>query len=97
MLIQTNKYCDSIVAKYKKYKDINVKLKSENEFKLNHKLIDVENSLKNTEDMRDFYKSEVEILKGNVDSLNANIKALETEHKEAIKALETSHKGEIVS
>lgn len=92
---------NSIVAEYKKYKDINVELKSENdslkenEFKLNHKLIDVENSLKNTEDMRDFYKAEVEVLKGNVDSLNANIKALEAEHKEAIKALETRHKSEI--
>lgn len=92
---------NSIVAEYKKYKDINVELKSENdslkenEFKLNHKLIDVENSLKNTEDMRDFYKAEVEVLKGNVDSLNANIKTLEAEHKEAIKALETRHKSEI--
>lgn len=92
---------NSIVAEYKKYKDINVELKSENdslkenEFKLNHKLIDVENSLKNTKDMRDFYKAEVEVLKGNIDSLNANIKVLEAEHKEAIKSLETSHKSEI--
>ena len=83
---------NSIVAEYKKYKDINVELKSENdslkenEFKLNHKLIDVENNLKNTEDMRDFYKAEVEALKVNVDSLNTNIKDLETEHKEAIKS-----------
>lgn len=92
---------NSIVAEYKKYKDINVDLKSENdklkesEFNLNHKLIDVENNLKNTEDMRDFYKAEVEVLKGNVDSLNADIKNLEAEHKEAIKALEVNQKSEI--
>lgn len=99
---------NSIVTEYKSYKDMNKTLELANNdlhtqiSNALHSNADLESRLDNTENMKNFYKSEVDSLKNEVESLkaeikelNKNIKEIDKANKEDIKAMEMAHKDEL--
>ncbi|MGL4971000.1 MAG: hypothetical protein ACRC45_05165 [Cetobacterium sp.] len=103
---------NSIVTEYKQYRDLNKELEVTNN-ELNTKITDVlhcnanlEDKIINVENMKEFYKNEVDSLKAEIKDLNTNIKeidksnkieikAIEKAHKEDLKAIETEYKAEV--
>ncbi|MGL5039371.1 MAG: hypothetical protein ACRC6D_04505 [Aeromonas sp.] len=103
---------NSIVTEYKQYRDLNKELEVTNN-ELNTKITDVlhcnaklEDKIINVENMKEFYKNEVDSLKGEIKDLNINIKeidksnkieikAIEKAQKEDLKAIETEYKAEV--
>lgn len=99
---------NSIVTEYKSYKGMNKTLELANNdlhtqiSNALHSNADLESRLENTENMKNFYKSEVDSLKNEVESLkaeikelNKNIKEIDKANKEDIKAMEMAHKDEL--
>ena len=92
---------NSIVTEYKSYKDINKELELRN-IDLNNKLTDtlhsnsdLQSKIENLENIKEFYKSEVESLKNEIKEVNKNIKDIEKSHKDEIKDLNNSHREEL--
>ena len=92
---------NSIVTEYKSYKDINKELELRN-IELNNKLTDtlhsnsdLQSKIENLENIKEFYKSEVESLKNEIKEVNKNIKDIEKSHKDEIKDLNNSHREEL--
>lgn len=92
---------NSIVTEYKQYKDINKELELTNN-ELNTKITDVlhcnadlESKILNTENMKEFYKKEVDTLKAEIKDLNTNIKEIDKTNKEELKAIEKAHKEDL--
>ncbi|MBE6087905.1 MAG: hypothetical protein E7206_07630 [Clostridium beijerinckii] len=92
---------NSIVTEYKSYKDINKELGLKNN-DLNNKITnalhsntDLQSKIENLENIKEFYKAEVESLKSEVKELNQNIKDIEKLNKNEIKALNKAHREEL--
>ena len=92
---------NSIVTEYKSYKDINKELELRN-IELNNKLTDtlhsnsdLQSKIENLENIKEFYKAEVESLKNEIKEVNKNIKDIEKSHKDEIKDLNNSHREEL--
>ena len=92
---------NSIVTEYKSYKNINKELELRN-IELNNKLTDtlhsnsdLQSKIENLENIKEFYKSEVESLKNEIKEVNKNIKDIEKSHKDEIKDLNNSHREEL--
>lgn len=92
---------NSIVTEYKSYKDINKELELKND-DLNNKITDalhsntdLQSKIENLENIKEFYKAEVESLKSEVKELNQNIKDIEKLNKNEIKALNKAHREEL--
>lgn len=92
---------NSIVTEYKSYKDINKELELRN-IELNNKLTDtlhsnsdLQSKIENLENIKEFYKSEVESLKNEIKEVNKNIKDIEKSYKDEIKDLNNSHREEL--
>lgn len=92
---------NSIVTEYKSYKDINKELELRN-IELNNKLTDtlhsnsdLQSKIENLENIKEFYKSEVESLKNEIKEVNKNIKDIEKSHKDEIKDLNNIHREEL--
>lgn len=92
---------NSIVTEYKSYKDINKELELRN-IDLNNKLTDtlhsnsdLQSKIENLENIKEFYKAEVESLKNEIKEVNKNIKDIEKSHKDEIKDLNNSHREEL--
>lgn len=92
---------NSIVTEYKSYKDINKELELRN-IELNNKLTDalhsnsdLQSKIENLENIKEFYKAEVESLKNEIKEVNKNIKDIEKSHKDEIKDLNNVHREEL--
>ncbi|MBD7916381.1 hypothetical protein H9660_14635 [Clostridium sp. Sa3CUN1] len=92
---------NSIVTEYKSYKDINKELELRN-IELNNKLTDtlhsnsdLQSKIENLENIKEFYKSEVESLKNEIKEVNKNIKDIEKSYKDEIKDLNNSRREEL--
>ena len=92
---------NSIVTEYKSYKDINKELELRN-IELNNKITDalhsnsdLQSKIENLENIKEFYKVEVESLKNEIKEVNKNIKDIEKSHKDEIKDLNNSHREEL--
>lgn len=92
---------NSIVTEYKSYKDINKELELRN-IDLNNKLTDtlhsnsdLQSKIENLENIKEFYKAEVESLKNEIKEVNKNIKDIEKSHKDEIKDLNNIHREEL--
>ncbi|EOR19979.1 hypothetical protein A500_19244 [Clostridium sartagoforme AAU1] len=92
---------NSIVTEYKSYKDINKELELKND-DLNNKITDalhsntdLQSKIENLENIKEFYKAQVESLKSEVKELNQNIKDIEKLNKNEIKALNRAHREEL--
>lgn len=92
---------NSIVTEYKSYKDINKELELRN-IELNNKLTDtlhsnsdLQSKIENLENIKEFYKAEVESLKNEIKEVNKNIKDIEKSHKDEIKDLNNIHREEL--
>ncbi|MGL5352427.1 MAG: hypothetical protein ACRDA5_03785, partial [Clostridium sp.] len=92
---------NSIVTEYKQYRDLNKELEVTNN-ELNTKITDVlhcnanlEDKIINVENMKEFYKNEVDSLKGEIKDLNTNIKDIDKSNKAEIKAIEKAHKEDL--
>lgn len=92
---------NSIVTEYKSYKDINKELELRN-IELNNKLTDtlhsnsdLQSKIENLENIKEFYKSEVESLKNEIKEVNKNIKDIEKSYKDEIKDLNNAHREEL--
>ena len=92
---------NSIVTEYKSYKDINKELELRN-IELNNKITDalhsnsdLQSKIENLENIKEFYKSEVESLKNEIKEVNKNIKDIEKSYKDEIKDLNNAHREEL--
>ena len=92
---------NSIVTEYKSYKDINKELELRN-IELNNKITDalhsnsdLQSKIENLENIKEFYKAEVESLKNEIKEVNKNIKDIEKSYKDEIKDLNNSHREEL--
>ena len=92
---------NSIVTEYKQYRDLNKELELTNN-ELNTKITDVlhcnanlEDKIINVENMKEFYKNEVDSLKAEIKDLNTNIKEIDKSNKVEIKAIEKAHKEDL--
>ena len=92
---------NSIVTEYKSYKDINKELELRN-IELNNKLTDtlhsnsdLQSKIENLENIKEFYKAEVESLKNEIKEVNKNIKDIEKSYKDEIKDLNNAHREEL--
>jgi len=103
---------NSIVTEYKQYKDINKELELKNDELITkitdvlHSNADLESKIINIENMKEFYKGEVDSLKDEIKELNNNIKDInknnkieikniENSYREELKTLENEHKGDL--
>ena len=92
---------NSIVTEYKQYRDLNKELEVTNN-ELNTKITEalqcntnLEDKIINIENMKEFYKNEVDSLKGEIKDLNFNIKEIDKRNKEEMKAIEKAHKEDL--
>lgn len=82
---------NSIVSEYKKYKDINVEVETKNKVLLSenldakHKNIDLENKFKNSEEMTEFFRDEIQALKQEKAGLSEELRQTEINYKEELK------------
>lgn len=99
---------NSIITEYKAYKDENKELELKNN-ELNNRITDTLQShtevlhinsdlkakIENLENMKEFYKTEVDSLKQEVKELNTNIKKIEEDNKNEFKSIQKAHREEI--
>lgn len=92
---------NAIIAEYKEYKDINVKLEKQNkelllkDTALEHSNVDLEGKIKNLEQMIDFYKEEINGLKQDKIEIAKQLKETEAAHKTELQRELSFHKAEL--
>jgi len=101
-LQQQNELLTNTLTEYKEYKEINIKLDTDNkELKaenttLNNSNKQLEDKLKNDADMLEFYKNQIQDQKQEIKLLNKSMLEKEIEYKSNINAIEEKNKQQVL-